>query len=357
MPYTARILHKITQLTEKREEEALVDAFFDLMLAEFELIKGIALYKMEQMAEESMLSLQNSRIAAKDETDIFSTETMLQPLSELLQKFLQDNMTPEDCYQTIDGHSLLIKKSNRDKTAMYFLVYWLSDTDECEFQSGFIPSALLKNQNNNPQLLSIHSLSEIYTNHQSMISLNDKDSLTGLFNRKSFDRSMHRCYRLMNHDLRRAHEAENTACLAILDIDHFKKVNDTYGHLYGDEVLLHFAQQMQKIFRQDDGLFRYGGEEFIVILNDVDIDIAESVLNRFRKHIKAYPFPKVDKLTVSIGYTRLETGRMQSEIVDRADHALYFAKEHGRNNVACYEKLVDEGLLQELVTEDDIELF
>ena len=181
--------------------------------------------------------------------------------------------------------------------------------------------------------------------------------MPGMFNRKSFDRSMHRCYRLMNHDLRRAHEAENTACLAILDIDHFKKVNDTYGHLYGDEVLLHFAQQMQKIFRQDDGLFRYGGEEFIVILNDVDIDIAESVLNRFRKHIKAYPFPKVDKLTVSIGYTRLETGRMQSEIVDRADHALYFAKEHGRNNVACYEKLVDEGLLQELVTEDDIELF
>lgn len=356
MTCLAKLLQKITQLTNHKEEEALTSAFGEFMLEQFDLLQGVALYKLDQLAEDSMLSLQSCNAVTEENRDTFYQKTFQQSLTEILHKFLQDNLSLDDSFQSIEGHSLLIKRSNRDKTSIFFLVYELSKIDECQSPSACIPNALLT-KNGNPQLQNIHSLSDIYTNHQTMIFLNDKDSLTGLYNRKSFDRRMHRCHAAYEHASRRSNDEEIDDCLAILDIDHFKRINDTYGHLYGDEVLLHFAQQMQKVFREEDGLFRYGGEEFIVILNNISLDVAEKVLHRFRQHIEAYPFPKVDKLTVSIGFTRLEVQRMQSEIVDQADHALYYAKEHGRNNVFSYEKLVQMGEIQEIITEDDIELF
>ena len=120
---------------------------------------------------------------------------------------------------------------------------------------------------------------------------------------------------------------------------------------------MHFAQQMQKIFREDDWLFRYGGEEFVVILKNVAADMIEEILHRFRAHIESYHFPSVGQVTISIGATQLDASQLQSEIIDRADNALYYVKEHGRNNVALYENLVEQGKLQALVNESDIELF
>lgn len=356
MPYNADILKKITQLTLIREEEPLVEAFFELMLSEFDLIQGVALYKLDQLSEDSLPHLQASSFDSSVKEDIFNQEDFKITLAPLFLIFLEENVSFEDTLQVVDGQKILIKKSNRDKTSLFFLVYWFSGSDKFELRSDFISDALSNQENKNSQITNIHSLSDIYTNHQTMIYLNDKDSLTGLYNRKSFDRRMHRCLTINSHH-RRSDQDDMSNCLAILDIDHFKRVNDTYGHLYGDEVLLHFAQQMQKIFREEDELFRYGGEEFVVILKNLDIKLADKVLNRFRLHIEAYQFPKVDNLTVSIGYTVVENKLEQSKIVDRADHALYHVKEHGRNNVACYETLVEEGILHEVVTEDDIELF
>ncbi|MDD2758921.1 MAG: GGDEF domain-containing protein, partial [Methylomonas sp.] len=125
---------------------------------------------------------------------------------------------------------------------------------------------------------------------------------------------------------------------AILDIDHFKRVNDTFGHLYGDEVLLLFSQMMEKHFRYNDFLFRFGGEEFVVILNLADQASAESVFERFRQRIAEHEFPTVGQVTVSIGVTHVDSAIMPSILLDRADKALYHAKASGRNQVIVYEK-------------------
>jgi diguanylate cyclase (GGDEF)-like protein len=142
-----------------------------------------------------------------------------------------------------------------------------------------------------------------------------------------------------------------------MDIDHFKQVNDEYGHLYGDEVLLLFSRLMTKSFRHYDLLFRYGGEEFVVVLNNTDLETALTILERFRITIENYNFPQIGRKTISIGVTEISDQTMLSNVIDRADKALYYAKKNGRNQVCCYEKLVGAGLISNKTATEDIELF
>jgi diguanylate cyclase (GGDEF)-like protein len=114
--------------------------------------------------------------------------------------------------------------------------------------------------------------------------------------------------------------------------------------LYGDEVLLLFSQMMEKHFRYNDFLFRFGGEEFVVILNLVDQENAEWVFERFRQRIGEFEFPTVGRVTVSIGVTHIDSAIMPSTILDRADKALYYAKSNGRNQVVIYENTAELSL-------------
>lgn len=177
--------------------------------------------------------------------------------------------------------------------------------------------------------------------YQNLIGLHDskeRDTLTKLPNRQSFDRRlMQICeYYLQQPPLNP--QLSKSSWFAMLDIDHFKRINDTFGHLYGDEVLLIFSQLMEKHFRYNDFLFRFGGEEFVVILNLSDLVNAEAVFERFRQRVAEYEFPTVGKVTVSIGLTHIDTAIMPSILLDRADKALYHAKGNGRNQVVVYEK-------------------
>ena len=102
-----------------------------------------------------------------------------------------------------------------------------------------------------------NALMTVYSNQFHLVENCSYDSLTGLMNRGSFDKKMHKLLELQNNLQREKDNEDNLSCLGILDIDHFKKVNDRYGHVYGDEVLLLLAQQMQRAFREEDWLFRY----------------------------------------------------------------------------------------------------
>ena len=145
---------------------------------------------------------------------------------------------------------------------------------------------------------------------------------------------------------------------ALLDIDHFKKVNDRFGHIYGDEVLLLFSQIMNDTFRDDDLLFRYGGEEFAIALRNVNDQSSNIALERLRSNVEAFEFPQVGKVTVSIGYTCVKPVQMISTLTDAADKALYFAKEHGRNQVCSYDQLLKKGRLTvQDFSKQDVELF
>lgn len=148
-----------------------------------------------------------------------------------------------------------------------------------------------------------------------------RDALTGLRNRKTFDDVI---LRLFAGGADSA--AEQGVWLGIVDIDHFKRVNDTFGHLYGDEVLLLVAQLMQRAFRQDDLLFRFGGEEFVIVLRGLDRDTAVHLFERFRLAVAEHLFPQVGQVTLSTGIVELTHGRLISEMLDEADKALYLGQ-------------------------------
>lgn len=205
----------------------------------------------------------------------------------------------------------------------------------------------------------IRVVTGIYVNQYSLISYCMRDALTGLYNRQAFDQLMKK---IIHNDLpaaRREDEAKKGMWyLALLDIDHFKRVNDKFGHVYGDEVLLLFSRIMLESFRGDDLLFRYGGEEFAIALRNVDVESAKIALERYRKNIEAYLFPQVGRVTVSIGYTSVKSTLLVSTITDAADKALYYSKEHGRNQLNCYDELLEQGAITtQEYSSDDVELF
>ncbi|MAZ66818.1 MAG: hypothetical protein CMF25_06880 [Kangiellaceae bacterium] len=132
------------------------------------------------------------------------------------------------------------------------------------------------------------------------ISRGCHDRLTGLLNRRQLDEFMEHIFCDSLHQQRR--KKLPIRCIALLDIDHFKAINDNYGHLFGDEVLINIANQMRYCFRQEDGVYRYGGEEFVVVLEYVSAEEAHVILDRFRQHIESFDFPEKIKVTISIGY-------------------------------------------------------
>jgi diguanylate cyclase (GGDEF)-like protein len=204
----------------------------------------------------------------------------------------------------------------------------------------------------------ICKLLNVYQNYIGLLNDNERDLLTGLLNRKTFDVKINKILLNVDKKSMRKHDRNIQAYyLAMFDIDHFKKVNDEYGHLIGDEVLLLFSQLMTKTFRESDPLFRFGGEEFVGLFGCVDDADILLVLNRFEEKLKNFNFPQVGKVTVSIGCAKLSTDITPSQLVDRADLALYYAKNNGRNQICFYEQLAAQGLLKEEDKSGDIELF
>lgn len=199
---------------------------------------------------------------------------------------------------------------------------------------------------------------QIFQNFIALINDNERDTLTGLLNRKSFESKINKVLQTMQSMSKRQDDKSNQLYfLAIFDIDHFKRVNDEFGHLIGDEVLLIFSQLIAQNFRSDDPLFRFGGEEFVGIFECSNPHDIESILIRFKEKVGSFSFPQVGKITVSAGYTDISPFDLSTQIIDRADLALYYAKNHGRNRICHFEQLVAEGLIQENKKEGDIELF
>ncbi len=191
-------------------------------------------------------------------------------------------------------------------------------------------------------------LLDFHQNFLSLLADNERDNLTGLLNRKTLTTQIIKIIRTLQNKHRRTSDKSSEGyCLAVFDIDHFKQVNDSFGHIHGDDVLQLFANLMKDSFRENDQLFRYGGEEFVALLADIDTNQAKIVLDRFRTKIKNYQFPQVGHITASIGVASIRADESPAEATHRADLALYFAKEHGRNQVHAYEELVVQGLLTE----------
>lgn len=166
--------------------------------------------------------------------------------------------------------------------------------------------------------------------------LSRTDQLTGLLNRGTWES-------LLVNEYERHQRYHHPCALVMFDIDHFKTVNDTYGHQAGDDVLRELSERLRETLRQSDLAGRYGGEEFAVILPETDLHGAEIFAERLRQSIAETPFHTVKGLlscTISLGAALLtdemETVESAPQWLSRADQALYYSKEHGRNRVTAW---------------------
>ncbi|CAG1003170.1 Response regulator PleD [Rhodocyclaceae bacterium] len=216
----------------------------------------------------------------------------------------------------------------------------------------------------------VSGLLALFRNCVAMLDYSEIDTLTGLLNRKTFDEYL---INILSHVAnegdqqpaslrlprrRQAHKAAAHHWLGVMDIDHFKAINDKFGHLIGDEVLILIANIMKSSFRSQDKLFRFGGEEFVVLLKPTELANALATFERFRNEVEQFPFPQVGRVTISIGFTRIGLYDTPSIILDNADEALYYAKENGRNRVCSYEALLDAGKLERhQLMHTDVEIF
>ena len=161
------------------------------------------------------------------------------------------------------------------------------------------------------------------------------DALTGLHNRRHFEQTADR-------EFLRAARYKSNLTFAVIDIDFFKHINDTYGHLCGDKILKEVAFLINDSFRKTDMVFRYGGEEFVIILTETNETGAQIPLERLREKIEnnAFKFKtETLKVTVSIGFSSaVEASEDATELFSFADKALYKAKESGRNQIQYYKE-------------------
>ena len=173
------------------------------------------------------------------------------------------------------------------------------------------------------------------SNYIKNVSLSMVDELTGLHNRRYFENHIHNMIAYTKHN-------DKDLSLMVLDIDHFKAVNDTYGHQAGDKIIKDVASRIMKNIRSTDMCARYGGEEFIIALPDTNIEQTMIVANRIKNSISNIAFgidvePHSISCTISIGVSVYKDERDLKKLIKIADDNLYQAKEGGRNLVICEE--------------------
>lgn len=341
MSNAPRLIDKLVSMT----------AIQDLELLEFSLLKTLE----EFIVSEELFILKFDRKGVP-----FYRLNLKQDKYE----FIWDNIIISD--DIIDGVEI-VRKTERPFTrrigASRVIVIWYVLHTKSE---DVFLSTIIYNDLNELDTHMIKGLLGIYRNFHAVLIESQRDQLTGLSNRKTFDNTIHKLFiqkPLSTEPVpieRRQESAEGHIgfWLGIADIDHFKRINDNWGHLYGDEVLLLISQLMQGHFRENDFLFRFGGEEFVIILRSPTNERAQKAFERFRNAICTHPFPQVGQVTISIGVTKLDPKIFKTTLLDRADKALYFAKQNGRNQVCFYEDLIYKGLITEndMIT-GEIELF
>jgi len=176
--------------------------------------------------------------------------------------------------------------------------------------------------------------SELSKHQQTLHQFATNDGLTGVYNRRSFDT-------IIEKELERARRYGRGLSLLIIDIDHFKGVNDTYGHVAGDDVLRELASRLASQLRSNDHLARYGGEEFAIILPETPLEMAQPLAERIRMHAASLAYhmsgDQSTELTLSIGASSFpDHATTVDELIQHADSALYQAKETGRDRVCVF---------------------
>jgi diguanylate cyclase (GGDEF)-like protein len=206
----------------------------------------------------------------------------------------------------------------------------------------------------------------IFNNFHALLVDSQTDALTGLLNRKTFEKSIINFHlepekpsNFQSNDKRANRSDEKVEnWLVIVDVDNFKSINDKFGHVYGDEVLIHIANALKINIRNKDLVFRFGGEEFVIFLKNNTRAECEATLSRLSLAISDASMYQLDSLTVSYGVTKFDPSIFHTTLMDYADQALYYSKENGRDRYTFFEDLIKSGLVMlDKISFGDIDLF
>jgi diguanylate cyclase (GGDEF)-like protein len=219
---------------------------------------------------------------------------------------------------------------NEDKT-LYDFINSLDETQRIALmksengeEKSFLVS--ISRINTTQFLMNFTDVTKIKKQKEELIKKVNHDLLTGLYNRNKFEE-------IFAYELAQVKRYNNSLSLAIVDIDHFKRFNDNYGHLVGDEVLKLLSKTLNECTRGSDMVARWGGEEFVMLFSKTSYEDALALLQKCRALIEALNYKNFGTITASFGLTTYKDGDTLKSMLNRADNALYKAKASGRNQV------------------------
>jgi diguanylate cyclase (GGDEF)-like protein len=341
MPTTTHLLDQLVSLTGIRDLE-LLEVSLLKTLNGFIQPTELALYKVSNRGE-----VRSQVVFDHDQCRVIRENFVVQPA---LQELFKREEKPEGGSAQInlpDGLLSVMTLLQSRATITYLVI---------NTQDGINPM--------NIQMM--EGMLQIYRNFCQLLQESQTDSLTGLANRKTFDECFSRVYELQPFEddstpvvvEKRKTGPATTYWLAMIDIDHFKSVNDRFGHLYGDEVLILMAHLLRGALRNDDLVFRFGGEEFVLMIRCQGRAEATGLLERLRRSVEAQDIPQVGHVTISIGATEMVRNTFAGTLLDYADKALYYSKQNGRNRLTFFEDMVSQGLAEREATQSgDVDFF
>ena len=216
----------------------------------------------------------------------------------------------------------------------------------------------------------VRDLLHVYRNMYNLLAYSDRDPLTGLLNRKSLDDTF---YSAVLDELgeggardtgaptlpgqERRHRVPPNYWLGTISVDNFSAINDKHGHLIAEEVLILVARIVNNTFRTYDRLYRLGGEQFAVLMHCPDESLVLAAFERFRVNMEKFNFPQVGNVTACAGFTRVSADDSPSTTLERAERAVDFAQQQGRNQVLSHPELVRKGLFGDLPKVGAVDLF
>ncbi len=353
---TPSLLNRLVSLTTIRDIE-LFELSLLKTLAELLKVNQISMYKLNPDNKTCWLSTYSAKLIEDGNK---------RQLSESQEIYTSEIIIPDE----IRSAQLWVETTKKPyihlQSEKFLVIYPVLAANKIESMLTFeLPHMLTEGE-----MLIITSLLSITHNFRSLLDESQKDKLTGLLNRQTFEANINKISSLIlnaelgryqdtsNRNRRRPKTGTEKFCLAIIDIDNFKSINDKFGHVMGDEVLLLLSYVMKQNFRSKDLLFRFGGEEFVVIFHAPDQADAYQILERFRTKIETYRFPQINTITVSIGATLISgMCHLASEILGRADQALYYAKHNGKNQLHFHEILLESGCIEDNKESGSIDFF
>lgn len=345
------LLHKLGKMTSIRDTALLEQSLLKTLCPMLGVLDS-SLYRIDDLASSTrILHHHLSRVVEPDGVS---------RLVERTEEIFNSSSIATDVRQLLDNVRLLSKactrkrEQNNDLLIAYPLFggreicgYFVFSRDR---EVTLTEDAIIK------------GVLEVFANYYDLLDASQRDRLTGLLNRQALENSFDRIWTILSRPdepaggRRATGPSVGSHWIAIIDVDHFKSINDGFGHVVGDEVLLLISRVMAAELRSSDLLFRYGGEEFVALFSAGNREDATAVLERLRLAVERHTFPQVGQVTVSVGFSEADPNDLPQQVLSWADRALYQAKRVGRNRVCDYQQLVQSGEM-EAPTYGESELF